>query len=215
VSWRHCTCLNCIFEYLLYFQRQPKNTLRFLVLWCVFSASFSFILFLKTAQEYKERRRLGGNREKETLDKLKKFQQALKGGGGGGVAATALSNLKDEDDPGPTAAAGAAANKDDEGDGGYDGRVRADVDHRQLMPAAWRVDSYLTEPTEEDGLEALRGHRLKFSGQARTGDDMARRESVDDYVVLDPLAGEGTEGWSRRRQGEKKRGTEWAGRARE
>lgn len=41
---------------------------------------------------------------------------------------------------------------------------------------------------------------------------MARRDNVDDYVVLDPLAERG-KAFNRQDAKEKKRGTEWAGRA--
>lgn len=41
-------------------------------------------------------------------------------------------------------------------------------------------------------------------------DSMARRDDVDDYVVVDPLAKSG-KGFNRQDAKAKKRGTEWAG----
>lgn len=42
---------------------------------------------------------------------------------------------------------------------------------------------------------------------------MARNESVDDYVVVDPLLEAGKAKFSKRQQAERKRATQWAGRA--
>lgn len=42
---------------------------------------------------------------------------------------------------------------------------------------------------------------------------MSRKESVDDYVVHDPLLEAGKAKFNKRTQAERKRGTQWAGRA--
>lgn len=44
-------------------------------------------------------------------------------------------------------------------------------------------------------------------------DPTARRESIDDYKVLDPLIEAGKAAFNLKSQKAKKRGTEWAGRA--
>jgi peptidyl-prolyl cis-trans isomerase SDCCAG10 len=39
-------------------------------------------------------------------------------------------------------------------------QVRGDIDHRTYMPAAWRVDTYLDEESEDqDDLASLRQHK--------------------------------------------------------
>lgn len=66
----------------------------------------------------------------------------------------------------------------------YAGRVRGDIDHEALKPAAWRVDGYLDGVEEEDlSLDALRGHRLAFPKAPDPRDRMARRDDGDDLVV--------------------------------
>lgn len=67
----------------------------------------------------------------------------------------------------------------------YDGKVRKDLDHEQLMPAAWRLEKYLDADGDGDddlSLDALRAHKLVYN-KARPGDDMARADNVDDLVV--------------------------------
>lgn len=104
-------------------------------------------------QEYQERRRLGGHREKETLAKLDKFKQGLRQAAPA-AASTAPAAAAAAAAPAPAAAAGG------EGEGeGYAGKVRADLDHRLDMPAAWRVDDYLGEEDgSDDDLASLRQH---------------------------------------------------------
>ena len=53
--------------------------------------------------------------------------------------------------------------------------------------------------------------RLTFAKETR--DAMSRKESVDDYVVHDPLLEAGKAKFNKRTQAERKRGTQWAGRA--
>lgn len=65
----------------------------------------------------------------------------------------------------------------------YAGKVRTDIDHNAYKPAAWRVDSYLDEPDEEDLVGSLRSHRLVFSKDSGAVDAMARNEKLDDYKV--------------------------------
>lgn len=97
--------------------------------------------------EYRARKRLGGAREKDTMAKLSKFTSKLRGGAA--------------EQPAPAAAPAAGGLEDD----GYDGKVRDDLDHTLLKPAAWRVDEYLKEAEEGGdgvGLAELRAHRLHF-----------------------------------------------------
>ena len=66
----------------------------------------------------------------------------------------------------------------------YAGRLRGDIDHEALKPAAWRVDGYLEGVEEEDlSLDALRGHRLAFPKGPDARDKMARRDDSDDLMV--------------------------------
>jgi hypothetical protein len=66
----------------------------------------------------------------------------------------------------------------------YAGRVRGDVDHEALKPAAWRVDGYLEGVEEEDlSMDALRGHHLAFAKAPDARDKMARRDDGDDLLV--------------------------------
>jgi peptidyl-prolyl cis-trans isomerase SDCCAG10 len=62
-------------------------------------------------------------------------------------------------------------------------------------------------------LAELRAHKLAFS-RAAGGDAMARRDDVDDYVVHDPLLERAKGKFSAAAQKERKKQTEWAGRAR-
>lgn len=94
---------------------------------------------------------------------------------------------------------------------GYDGEVRQDIDHRAYMPAAWRLDDYLAGD-DDVTLDELRSHKLAFS-KAAGGDAMARRDDVDDYVVVDPLLERAKGKFSKAEQKERKKQTEWAGRA--
>ncbi len=97
------------------------------------------------------------------------------------------------------------------GDTGYAGEVRQDIDHRAYMPAAWRLDDYLVGD-DDVTLDELRSHKLAFSKS--TGDAMSRRDDVDDYVVVDPLLERAKGKFSKAEQKERKKQTEWAGRAR-
>lgn len=96
-------------------------------------------------QEYKERKRIGGHRQRDTLAKLQKFTQGLNG--------TASSSRQ----PAEEATTEIPAPQE-EADGGYSGRVRRDIDHAAYMPAAWRVDEYLDTPAVDD-IASLRAHR--------------------------------------------------------
>ncbi len=53
--------------------------------------------------------------------------------------------------------------------------------------------------------------RLAFVKDAR--DAMARKESVEDYTVHDPLLEAGKAKFNKKSQAERKRGNQWAGRA--
>ena len=99
-------------------------------------------------QEYKQRKRLGGSREKQTLARLAAFQQELKvsaqpGGadaaGKEPAAAAAAGGQEQQQQQGEKEGGGAAAGKaaaaaPKEGGAGYDGKVRGDVDHRAYLP---------------------------------------------------------------------------------
>ena len=67
----------------------------------------------------------------------------------------------------------------------YAGRVRKDIDHRALKPAAWRVDDYLTlDEDEAADLDDLRGHTLTFT---RNGNDAMARDMDKDDLVVRPI----------------------------
>ncbi|PSC77004.1 peptidyl-prolyl cis-trans isomerase CYP57-like [Micractinium conductrix] len=174
-------------------------------------------------QEYKQRKRLGGSREKQTLARLAAFQQELKvsaqpGGadaaGKEPAAAAAAGGQEQQQQQGEKEGGGAAAGKaaaaaPKEGGAGYDGKVRGDVDHRAYLPAAWRVDGYLAGDEEELDLAALRQHKLTFA--KGTKDAMSRSDNIDDYVVLDPLLEAGKAKFNKQQNRAKKRQSEWAG----
>eukprot|EP00775_Hariotina_reticulata_P003714 gene3714-3977_t len=82
------------------------------------------------------------------------------------------------------------------------------------MPAAWRVDTYLNQESEdEDDLTSLRQHKLEFAKAPAAGvDAMARSDNLDDYVVYDPLLESAKGKFSKAAQREKKKQTQWAGR---
>ncbi|KDD73961.1 hypothetical protein H632_c1694p0, partial [Helicosporidium sp. ATCC 50920] len=148
--------------------------------------------------EYKQRRRLGGHREKDTLARLERFRTALSRSGGEAAAAGPEAEAGAPEAPRPEAA-------------GYEGRVSQELDHSAYMPAAWRMDEYLGgEKTEGDDLASLKSHRLEFAADAKTG-AMARKEEADDYVVLDPLLERGKQKFNLAQQRAKKRENAWAG----
>lgn len=87
-------------------------------------------------QEYKQRKRLGGSREKETLQRLARFQEQLKSKAKAAAAAEADAEraqrgAADADAGGQLQGAerGQVA-----GEAGYSGKVREDIDHRAYMP---------------------------------------------------------------------------------
>ena len=93
-------------------------------------------------QQYKQRKRLGGGREKATLARLAAFQAGLKGGAAaGGEPPPPPQQQAERQQQG--AAEGAAEGKAEgaaepkEGEAGYSGRVRGDIDHRAYMPGTW------------------------------------------------------------------------------
>ncbi|PRW58227.1 peptidyl-prolyl cis-trans isomerase CYP57 [Chlorella sorokiniana] len=167
-------------------------------------------------QEYKQRKRLGGSREKETLARLAKFRQGLKSKP---VPAPEKAGAEAERQQGAQpAAASEQQQQQGKDNAGYSGKVREDIDHRAYMPAAWRIDDYLGgedgEGGEEDDdldLASLRAHRLKFAKDRK--DAMSRSDNIDDYVVHDPLLEAGKAKFNKQQQRAKKRQSEWAGRA--
>jgi len=155
---------------------------------------------------YKQQKRLTGAREKDTLAKLQRFQSKLSSSVTGGQAEQETARSEAEDGEETAEAPSGVA---------YDGRVREDIDHSSYMPAAWRVDDYLTVEGDDAGgdLADLRAHKLVFS-KIKTGpDEMQRSNNADDYVVHDPLLEKQKEKFSRTSQRNKKLQKEWAGRA--
>lgn len=143
-------------------------------------------------KQYRSRKQQGGSREKETLAKLAKFTSKI-----GGPAASGSEAQKEK------------ASEAAQG-GGYDGQVDAQLD-LLYQPAAWRVDSYLDAPEDEDekgGLAALRRHKLSFAKDPRA---KAGPDSLDDYIVVDPLLQEGKDKFNQQQQKLKKKALAWAG----
>lgn len=163
-------------------------------------------------QEYKERKRLGGHREKDTLAKLKQFQSKMKGGTLGSLSAKPSTAAPNNEESKREEAPEGLNKKEDAG--GYSGQVRQDIDHKMDMPAAWRVDSYLQGEAEvDDGLDGLLGHKLEFV-QTRN-DGKSAPDEMDDYVVHDPLLEAGKAKFNKQKQKDKKKTNEWAGRSRD
>jgi peptidyl-prolyl cis-trans isomerase SDCCAG10 len=142
-------------------------------------------------KEYKEKRRLGGNREKETLDKLAKFQAILK---------------HQQPKAATTGSAVEPTNDNDNND---------KSNSNPYVPAAWRIDGFIKDNDVDDdqlNLHSLGQHKLEFAKDHLVGGD-----KHDDYTVVDPLAdkehrgGFGGGGWNDNR--EKKRRRESNGRS--
>lgn len=159
-------------------------------------------------EKYKQRKRLVGDREKDTLARLAKFQSVLRAPDSAPAGGKAAGGAVEAPD------AAAASDK------GYDGKVRDDIDHKAYMPAAWRVDAYLQD--DPDGVDAdggegldlasLRQHRFE-AAKDRKGAMTRDMENLDDYVVYDPLLEKSKGKFSKAHQQEKKRNNEWAGRS--
>ncbi len=182
-------------------------------------------------QLYKERKRLGGHREKDTMSKLASFMQKISSNPGSSSKQAEekeeKSNGGERDNPEEKNIGGDGGEKQD-ADKGYDGKIDKDIDHRAYMPAAWRLDTYLGNPSEADkdaadkdkdddddvSLATLRNHKLEFGGN-KEKDPHARRDDVNDYVVLDPLLEAGKAKFNKQQQREKKREREWAGHSRD
>lgn len=110
-------------------------------------------------KEYKEKRRAGGDREKQTLDKLAKFQATLK--------------HRHHQQQQPAAA--------------HDRTTTSNNNTEPYVPAAWRIGGFIEEHDADDdqlNLQSLRQHTLQFSKDHLVGGD-----KHDDYTVVDPLAG--------------------------
>lgn len=78
-----------------------------------------------------------------------------------------------------------------------------------------QIDSYLEESDDDatENLTALATHRMIWDGKDGVADPTARKESIDDYKVVDPLIEAGKAAFNLKSQRAKKRGNEWAGRA--
>ncbi|MEW5301137.1 MAG: hypothetical protein WDW36_004016 [Sanguina aurantia] len=148
--------------------------------------------------KFKQRKQQMGGREKDTMAKLAKFMTVLRSKGDAAPEAEPAIQ--------PDASPKAAAAEEDETQG-YDGKVDKKMDHKTYMPAAWRVDDYLGAD-EDDSLENLKRHELRFSKASGT-DAMTRTETVDDYVVFDPLLEKGKGKFSKHAAKEKKLNSEW------
>ncbi|KAK9819770.1 hypothetical protein WJX72_002180 [[Myrmecia] bisecta] len=164
--------------------------------------------YQRKQQEYKQRKKLTQHREKDTLARLAKFSAALKA-----AKVAQPAPAADAQPASQPSADDADAAPSTRGQGsGYDGKVRTDIDHDLLKPAAWRVDSYLDE--EEDiGFEGLRSHTLKFAKDPNKKDAMARTENVDDYVVHDPTLEAGKAAYNKAQARKQKKERAWAGKA--
>lgn len=156
-------------------------------------------------QELKERKRVGGRREKDTINKLNAFMSKIQ-------------KPNDQNTDHPPSRSTVEPLLDSVQTSSYDGKVNTHLDHRAYMPPAWRIDTYLDtadiDGTEEgqvegDSLEALRRHRLDF-GSNNIKDNMAKIDSVDDYVVHDPLLEAGKAKFQKDQVLRKKTRTEWA-----
>ena len=116
-------------------------------------------------QEYKQRKRLGGDREKATLARLAKFAASLQAkpaaaaAAGAAATATAVVGVAEGAEAAGPSHATPAGTAGAAGGEGYRGEVRQDVDHKAYMPAAWRVDNYLEGDEDDDDLASLRQHR--------------------------------------------------------
>ena len=133
----------------------------------------------------KRKRKLTSDREQETLARLQKFTSGLR-----------------EDKTKKKKDSKVKANRVG------DSEVNEQLERRKNMPAAWRVDDYLTAEGADEDDQDLRSHVLSFQKGQRTSReiDMIKRDSVDDYVVHDPLLEKGKAKWNRK-QAEKKRAT--------
>ncbi|KAL4859368.1 Peptidyl-prolyl cis-trans isomerase CYP57 [Chlorella vulgaris] len=158
-------------------------------------------------QEYKQRKRLGGGREKETLQRLAQFGQELKAATTQAAPAEQQQQQKEQQAAEQQNGQQPALAK--EGDAGYDGKVREDIDHRAYMPAAWRIDDYLDGGDEDEDLDlsSLRQHKLSFAKDRK--DAMSRSDNTDDYVVFDPLLEAGKAKFNKQQAKHKKQQTEW------
>jgi peptidyl-prolyl cis-trans isomerase SDCCAG10 len=182
-------------------------------------------------QTYKERKRLAGHREKDTMSKLATFMQKISSkltstkpsNDGGGAGSSTNLEEKDKKDQTKKQLQPSGGNGGG-GEEGYNGKIDEGIDHRTYMPAAWRLDTYLSNPEpgkeaadEADdnlSLDTLKNHKLEFGGK-KEKDPHAYDPSVDDYVVLDPLLEAGKAKFNKQQQREKKRGREWAGHSRD
>jgi peptidyl-prolyl cis-trans isomerase SDCCAG10 len=158
-------------------------------------------------EELKERKRVGGRREKDTMSKLNKFISKIQKSN---VPKMGVEDPRSSSEPLLPESLETSS---------YAGKVNTQLDHRAYMPPSWRIDTYLDTAEDEDhegqvpggdSLEALRGHRLDFSS-GLVKDNMSRKDSIDDYVVHDPLLEAGKTKFHRDQLLRRKAKTEWAG----
>lgn len=170
--------------------------------------------------EYRERKRLGGRREANTMAKLDSFIHRIRQSSDQVDTSVGNRNVPATEGAEPGAGNGGMPEKRDGKDvaedgqrTGYAGEVDEALDHKTYMPASWRIDAYMGESGDNDSLEVLRKHTLVFgeaSKETAQKDAMAIKDNVDDYVVFDPLVEAGKEKFSKQEYQEKKRNTEWA-----
>jgi hypothetical protein len=131
-------------------------------------------------EQYKNKKRAIGDRQKDTLARLAAFQGKLRGpeaggGGGGGGAAAGKGTASGGEAEG---GGGGGGRGGPEAGAHYDGRVSGAIDHNAYMPAAWRVDDYGSDGEEGGGggggagldLASLRQHRLDFAKGSAAGE---------------------------------------------
>lgn len=140
-------------------------------------------------REFKQKKRLTGNRDKDTLAAMRDFSKQL-----ATLPSDAVPSAAARDG---TAAPPAQTNVS-KGQG-YAGKVRQDIDHAAHMPAAWRIDALQDESSdEEEGglLASLRRSKLAFPKDAKAG-NMDRNMDDDSLMVVDPLLEAGKAEWNK------------------
>ena len=148
-------------------------------------------------EKYKQQKGRIGDREKDTMSRLRDFQHKL--------------NSQDPNKKLPDHVEKATDRAPIEALG-YDGKVSTEIDHNSYLPAAWRLESYLDEEDENEdlSLKGLRQHRLKFiTITGKTADTGRDVNNLDDLVVFDPLLEKNKGKFSKANQAKEKRQSEW------
>ncbi|KAK9814959.1 hypothetical protein WJX73_003220 [Symbiochloris irregularis] len=143
--------------------------------------------YQKRIAALKQQKKLTASSQDDVRQKLAAFKEKLYAR----QAAAAKQALQPgaaaghEADQNTKAAAGKGRNEE-----AYAGKVREDIDHEMLKPAAWRADNYLEGDDEADqaDIASLVQGGVRFAKIPAANDHMARTEHVDDYSVYDPKA---------------------------